>query len=822
MTAPPPGAPRESDGRCRAGEGAALVAVPVMAGASVLAVLGISFDQARELSPVEQLLLLALAEQTAVALDRLHPAAGTGPSGDGQAPAEDATRRDTARSLRGLLAGSSAHLNRMTAMACELCQAPAAYLTVIDTAPVVVSHEGLPLPSELPVFTEDAVAAVAMKANGPLVVTDARADDRVNDLPMVRAGVVGAYLGVPLAVDGSLVGVLGAYDQRSREWTAEAVEALVLLSEAVSAHLQARMLAARDARMTRSRERQLRLLDQLGSADGPHEVSKVLVSTIMEDPEVVATALTWSDEESALRMVEARAADPGDRAALAALAAAQIPAGTPDLHLVELLDLVRMSSADTAHVVGLGAQSAVRLQLRWPSAAAVLLVLPAIGADATGLLSSLEMMAPVATMALDRATSQERHRLAAARAAFLMAASEQMEGSSLDLDETLQRLARIIVPALADGCLIHLAGSGSLRLAAASHISAQVERRMQAELPGNRELASLLSAAAYGRPAAGAAPSWLAAPSRLRVIPLRARDRVIGSISLVDSGSGGLRRLADPPVLEALAAHAAITIDNALFYAKRSADVAALQRGLLPASLPAVPVFDLAAYYAPGDRSLEVGGDFYDAVSLAEDHVALVIGDVCGSGADAASLTGPARAVLRTVLEDGASPAQALARLNHAMFDFNDDVKFCTAAVIDIRGAGRDEFQLRVASGGHPLPLLRRNGQVEEIGEAGPFLGVLDSVTIPERTLGVRADDVILMYTDGVIEARHDNEMFEVERLITTVGAADLAAEPILAAIARAVAEFRNRGNDDIAMLALRVKRETVTLDVLEVTLSGE
>ena len=139
----------------------------------------------------------------------------------------------------------------------------------------------------------------------------------------------------------------------------------------------------------------------------------------------------------------------------------------------------------------------------------------------------------------------------------------------------------------------------------------------------------------------------------------------------------GPRRLADPPVLEALAAHAAITIDNALFYAKRSADVAALQHGLLPASLPAVPVFELAAYYAPGDRSLEVGGDFYDAVSLAADHVALVIGDVCGSGADAASLTGPARAVLRTVLEDGASPARALARLNHAMFDFNDDVKFC-------------------------------------------------------------------------------------------------------------------------------------------------
>jgi serine phosphatase RsbU (regulator of sigma subunit) len=340
-----------------------------------------------------------------------------------------------------------------------------------------------------------------------------------------------------------------------------------------------------------------------------------------------------------------------------------------------------------------------------------------------------------------------------------------------------------------------------------------VERRMQAELPGDRELTALLSAAAYGRQAAGAVPSWLAAPSRLRVIPLRARGRVIGSISLVNSGSGGPRPLADPPVLEALAAHAAITIDNALFYAKRSADVAALQRGLLPASLPAVPVFELAAYYAPGDRSLEVGGDFYDAVSLADDHVALVIGDVCGSGADAASLTGPARAVLRTVLEDGASPARALARLNHAMFDFNDDVKFCTAAVIEVRGAGHGEFRLRVASGGHPLPLLRRDGRVAEIGEAGPFLGVLESVTIPERTLMVRADDLILMYTDGVIEARHDNEMFEVERLMATVGAADLAVGGILAAVAGAVAEFRNRGSDDIAMLALRVKELRLTVN---------
>lgn len=788
------------------GEYRALAVVPVLAGPSVLAVLGISFDQVRALSPAEQLLLLVLADQMAAALDRLRRPPGGDPGQEDRTLIDDVTRRDTARSLRAVLAASGAHVSRMTAMASELAEAPAASLTLIDTGPVVVSHAGVPLPADLPVFAEDAVATVALRAPGPFVVTDARADDRVKDMLMVRSGAVGAYLGVPLSVSGFPVGVLGVYDQRSRTWTAEAAEALTLLGEAVSAHLQAQLLAAREARVTRSRERQLRLLDRLGSADGPREVAKALVSTVMEDPDVVAAMLAWSDEDSALRMVEARAADPAGRAALAALAAAEVPADAPDLELVKLADLVRMSSADAARVVGLGARSAVRLRLRWQDATAVLLVLPAAAADPAVTLSSLELMAPVATMALDRATSQERHRLAAARAAFLAAAAAQMGGSSLDLNETLQRLARIIVPTLADGCLIHLRQSGKLRMAAASHVSAQVERRMRAELPGDRELASWLGAAADGREATGAVPSWLTVPGRLRVIPLRARGRLIGSIALVDSASAAQRRLADPPVVETLAAHAAVTIDNALLYAKRSADVAALQHGLLPARLPAVASYDLAAYYEPGDRTLEVGGDFYDVISLADDHAILVIGDVCGSGADAASMTGPARAVLRTVLEDGASPAQALARLNHALFDASDGVKFCTAAVVELRGGDQGEARLRMASAGHPLPLLRRDGRVEEIGEPGPFLGVLEGLVFPEYTRTVRADDVVVMYTDGVIEARHGDEMFETRRLAGTVTAAGQAAEGILAAVVRAVARFRNRGNDDIAMLALRVR----------------
>jgi serine phosphatase RsbU (regulator of sigma subunit) len=185
-----------------------------------------------------------------------------------------------------------------------------------------------------------------------------------------------------------------------------------------------------------------------------------------------------------------------------------------------------------------------------------------------------------------------------------------------------------------------------------------------------------------------------------------------------------------------------------------------LQRRLLPPSLPRLAGLDLAACYETAEADLDVGGDFYDAIVQPDGSLVLVIGDVCGRGAEAASITGLARHTLRTVLGDGATPGQALTRLNRAMIEDGTGDRFCTAVLVQVRETGGGA-ELTVASGGHPLPyVVRADGRVEEVGVPGQLLGVFPQIRLNETRVDLRDGEALLLYTDGVTEARDPANRF--------------------------------------------------------------
>ncbi|MFD7734219.1 PP2C family protein-serine/threonine phosphatase [Kitasatospora phosalacinea] len=193
---------------------------------------------------------------------------------------------------------------------------------------------------------------------------------------------------------------------------------------------------------------------------------------------------------------------------------------------------------------------------------------------------------------------------------------------------------------------------------------------------------------------------------------------------------------------------------------RRSADLAhTLQAGLLPDALRTVAGLEAAASYLPASRrertDIEVGGDFYDLFPTHGDNWAAVMGDVCGKGVKAAQLSSMARHTIRADATSTASPAALLRRLHDAMTAQRAD-RFLTCAYTAFHFTPRGAAGT-LALGGHPTPLIRRaDGTVEQVGEPGTVLGVLPEpdLHLTDVPFTLAAGDLLLLYTDGAIEAR--------------------------------------------------------------------
>jgi PAS domain S-box-containing protein len=235
-----------------------------------------------------------------------------------------------------------------------------------------------------------------------------------------------------------------------------------------------------------------------------------------------------------------------------------------------------------------------------------------------------------------------------------------------------------------------------------------------------------------------------------------------------------------------------------------------LQASLLPPRLPHVPRLDLAALYQPGGEDLAVGGDFYDIYPASGSVWTAVVGDVCGTGPAAVAVTAAARHALHGLSMNASSPAETLRGLNSTLLaDVQDRRPFLTAVKLRVEPTAAD-IRVTVACAGHPLPLrVRADGTVEPVGVPGTLLGVFDEVDITDVAVDLAPDESLVLYTDGLTEARgRDGSLFGEDRLAdvlsTTPGR---TADEIVARIRVALAEFRRPGaGDDVAVLVLRVR----------------
>ncbi len=417
-----------------------------------------------------------------------------------------------------------------------------------------------------------------------------------------------------------------------------------------------------------------------------------------------------------------------------------------------------------------------------------------------------------------------RERQAELRDRFMSRATETLM-SSLDHEETLRNVAWLAVPEIADWCAVELVDERGARqrVVVAHRDPAKLE--LAARLRGY-EPERLDPERGVGRiMRTGAAELYQEIPDEVLVraavdeehlallravgfrsallVPLRARGRAFGVMTLVNAES--MRRFdeADQEFAEQVAARAAIAVENARLATARRQTASTLQKSLLPDLVPPIDGWNVGTLYraARVADEVEVGGDFYDFYESDKGWIVL-LGDVTGKGVEAATLTSLVRHGARFLSRYERSPSAILSGLNDALRE-QPVLSLCTAVCVRLQGDGAV-----VASAGHPAPLVvRDDGRVREIGAAGPLLGAWTDIGSIDRAVPIAADETLFLYTDGVIDALGEAERFGVrrlKRLLSTRG--DRTPERLLSDLAAELDRFQvGPPADDTAALALRL-----------------
>jgi sigma-B regulation protein RsbU (phosphoserine phosphatase) len=231
-----------------------------------------------------------------------------------------------------------------------------------------------------------------------------------------------------------------------------------------------------------------------------------------------------------------------------------------------------------------------------------------------------------------------------------------------------------------------------------------------------------------------------------------------------------------------------------------------LQQSFIPPTHPRIPGLQVAAAYRPAGDGTEIGGDFYDVFEIAPDDWCVVIGDVFGKGVDAAVVTSLARYTVRAAAVRQSEPSAALATLNEVLLHHETE-RFCTLSVMRLRHED-EHWTATVSCGGHPLPfLVRPPAAPVTFGQAGPLVGVLDWPRFSNTALRLEPNDQIVVYTDGVTEARdQDGELYGDDRLMAFLVARHPSATELVDGLLDEVVHFQaQRPRDDIALVVIAV-----------------
>jgi serine phosphatase RsbU (regulator of sigma subunit) len=290
-------------------------------------------------------------------------------------------------------------------------------------------------------------------------------------------------------------------------------------------------------------------------------------------------------------------------------------------------------------------------------------------------------------------------------------------------------------------------------------------------------------------------------------VPLIARDRVLGCLTLVSGRSGRIYDEEDLAFAIDLARRAALVVDNTTLYEREHRIAHQLQASLLP-TLPVVDGLDIAARYVPCDRSAEVGGDFYDVMELPGGLVGLAVGDVVGHDLHAAAVMGQLRILLRAAawesVERDDPPAAAVTALDHTV----QSLELTTFATLFFaqahRGAQGTPWSVKYVSAGSPPPfLLLPDGAIVELDRArGIALGVSEDAGSKSVSVEIPSGGVLVAFTDGLVERRHTPSDVVLEELRSAIDRAprDRGAGAIADAVLAAADGERA---DDIALLVV-------------------
>ncbi|GIG29704.1 SpoIIE family protein phosphatase [Cellulomonas marina] len=444
----------------------------------------------------------------------------------------------------------------------------------------------------------------------------------------------------------------------------------------------------------------------------------------------------------------------------------------------------------------------------------------------------------------ERRRTEEAVVRAAQRARLTAEVSARL-GETLEAEEAVARLAHLVVPALADWCVVTLvedhgdvASRRDLRDVGSWHrdpaMRPVAERYAATRLAALEDRSFLLRALEEGRAVQVARPAHTEVARVLRpgeardllarlapeggaVVPMRARGRTLGALSLFIGPERAPFDDEDLRTATEVAGRAGLALDNARLYREQRHLAEALQRAMLT-DPPEPDHVEVVVRYEPAAVAARVGGDWYDAFLQADGRTVLVVGDVAGHDMDAAAAMGQLRSVLRGIgVATGAGPAELLTLVDRGMRTLQSST-IATAVVARVeqereeRAAGL--CRLRWSNAGHPSPLvLHPDGTVETLATArnDPLLGVVPECSRTEHVAVLRRGATVLLYTDGLVERRDRSVragMDELRAVLAEVGAGDPPLQALCDEVVRRM--LPERPADDVALVGVRLHRQDV------------
>jgi serine phosphatase RsbU (regulator of sigma subunit) len=395
----------------------------------------------------------------------------------------------------------------------------------------------------------------------------------------------------------------------------------------------------------------------------------------------------------------------------------------------------------------------------------------------------------------------------------------------------MRAIARVAVPRLAEMCVIDLLAEdgrvGSSVVVGEQELSVTQFEALRAEHPldldGEHPIARAISSrepvivddltesGVLTGPEPGTESRRLIASSgysSAMVMPLLARGRVLGALSLFYAREVPRHDGEDLTLMRALADRAAIALDNSNMYAARTHLARTLQSSLLPDALPVLQKLALSSAYHPAGDGNEVGGDFYD-VFATPLGCWLVVGDVCGKGPEAAAVTALVRHSIRAFAFVRSSPAQVLGAVNEVMLGHALSQRFATVVVARVDLA-TEPARAVVAGAGHPPPVvMAANGSTECPSVRGTMLGVRPGSNVLDIHIELEPGSTLVLYTDGLLDAGAPRRGLTSRELCGMLADhAGAAPHLIVQQLERlALSTGAGRLRDDVAIVAARVNR---------------